>query len=115
MSIAIMFHLSGWRLDIELLAAGVWVVFPYFVIWSLSRKLHKSNLSGFSEIAMAYTICAFLFTLLGYGSFYTDEVSSTSALVFLFLPIYLIIGAIVFLGLSNIICSYKSRQNKDTA
>jgi len=73
----------------------LYVISPYIIFYLFSKKNNKSN-SIFTALASSITSVLLLFiTLLVYIDALFIHTSSTSALIFLFLPIYLIFGSII--------------------
>ena len=73
----------------------LYVISPYIIFYLFSKNNNKSN-SIFTALASSITSVLLLFiTLLVYIDALFIHTSSTSALIFLFLPIYLIFGSII--------------------
>ena len=73
----------------------LYVISPYIIFYLFSKKNNKSN-SISKVLASSITSVLLLFmTLLVYIDALFIHTSSTSALIFLFLPIYLIFGSII--------------------
>lgn len=73
----------------------LYVISPYIIFYLFSKKNNKSN-SISKALASSITSVLLLFmTLLVYIDALFIHTSSTSALIFLFLPIYLIFGSII--------------------
>jgi drug/metabolite transporter (DMT)-like permease len=77
----------------------LWVVLPFAVLIALSFYIHRKGLSPASRVAIFLTsiIVAVSSVLLYWASIFKSE-SSTSALVFIFIPFFTLIAiAVVYL------------------
>lgn len=77
-----------------------WAISPYVIFYFSSSAIHRrgtSLLKSWSTCIVSFIMLAF--TSLVYIDAFFFHISSTSALVFLFVPLYLIVGSFVFMGI----------------
>lgn len=97
-------------------AFNLWIVLPYILLFIISTKSNQKSKSSIVPIASCLTALLILsFTLLVYiDSFYINA-SSTSALVFIFVPFYIVVGGpIAFYVLYSIVTTRQKRKNQST-
>ena len=79
----------------------VWVVLPFIVLILLNYYIHRKNLSSASRVAIFLTsIFVVVSSVLIYWASIFKSESSTSALVFVFIPIYTLVTIAVLYGLA---------------
>lgn len=89
-----MLYASEWQISLGHVGFMLWALCPYCVMAVLTLTIgRKSNAAGIASIAASGAVLAFA------AFMYVDaifiHVSSTSALIFLFGPLYLAIGGVV--------------------
>jgi len=95
-SLIMMLFASQWDLDISYL----WTILPYGTFFLISYIFNNRKLSNIVPIATCVTsILIFLFSLIVYIDGILIHTSSTSALLFLFVPIYILFGGPLTLGI----------------
>ena len=73
----------------------LYVISPYIIFYLFSKKNNKSKSIPKALAASITSVLLLFITLLVYIDALFIHTSSTSALIFLFLPIYLIFGSII--------------------
>ena len=78
----------------------VWAVLPFMILLLLTTYIHRKNFSSASRLAILLTSILVVVSsvLLYWASIFKSE-SSTSALVFIFIPLYSLVGIAVTYGL----------------
>ncbi len=107
-----MLYAAAWEISLESFLFILWAVSPYICLFLVGVLLRK--ITSISKISLVFCVTSLLmlgFTLLIYIGTLGDE-SSTYALIFLFVPIYLYIGGIILLG-SGLILALFLRSSKD--
>ena len=104
-SVFFMFVASGGELHFDL--SYLWVILPYLTFFTISLIIHIHLSSPRLPFATFITSILILsFTLVVYIDGIFIHTSSTSALLFLFVPFYLLVGAplmlVVLLGLFRV-------------
>ena len=91
---------------------NLWILSPYIFFFIISVTANHQSGSVNVASASCYTAILILaFTLFIYIDAFYIHVSSTSALVFLFIPLYLIIGGpVVFFIIYMIVARRKKRE-----
>jgi hypothetical protein len=102
-SVAISIQQAGWKIDGMLIIFELWIISPFILCWAMSIPLHKYSGSIFSILAMSFSILIALFTAIIYAGLYYGQQNSTSSLAFVAVPLYSVVGSIIFLGILNII------------
>jgi hypothetical protein len=79
----------------------LWVALPFVVLIALTFYIHRKGLSPASRLAILLTsiLVAVSSVLVYWASIFNSE-SSTSALVFIFIPIYALVTIAVVYGLT---------------
>ena len=95
---------------------NLWIVLPYILFFIISTKSNQKSKSSIVPIASCLTALLILsFTLLVYIDSFYISASSTSALVFIFVPFYIVVGGpIAFYVLYSIINTSQKRKNQST-
>ncbi len=106
---------SEWSFDIGALLFILWTLSPYVFVFSaelLSRKI-----PAVPEIPLVFCILSILMLGLTYYDYITamNGESSTEALVYVFVPIYLYFGSVVILTVSFIIAFFVKRSRRRKA
>ncbi len=107
----ISFDQAGWNITMGHIPWEAWILLPYSICWLLSYRLYRSSNPKYGIFAMLFSMLVFLFSVFIYGGLYVGKVRSTQALVFLFVPLYLVIATIIVLGTANFLLIYKNRVN----
>jgi hypothetical protein len=77
----------------------VWVAFPFIVLIALTFYIHRKGLSPASRVAILITsILVVVSSVLIYWTSIFNSESSTSALVFIFIPIYALVAIALMYG-----------------
>ncbi len=110
MTVYTMFIAAGWNLDLAMSLFIVWAISPYLSFFAASRLILKlAPDKGMAIPAVVISVLMLAFTLFAYiGTLRSD--SSTSALAFIFVPLYLYIGAFFLLSVSILIARLISRK-----
>lgn len=107
-SIILMMVASGWDLSFDL--SYLWAILPYVTFFIISSVIHTRWLSPILPLATCITSILILsFTLVVYVDGIFIHTSSTSPLIFLFVPFYLLLGGPLTLGL--ILGIYRLRRS----
>ena len=79
----------------------VWVLLPFVILIILTSYVHRKGLSPAARVAVLLTSIVVVVSsvLMYWGSIYDSE-SSTSALAFIFIPIYALAAIAVVYGLA---------------
>jgi hypothetical protein len=100
-TLAIMSYTTSWEdgVDFTLIILYLWVLLPYFVLLVLTVTIHRRNASDASRIAIFIaSVAVVILSVLSYYHSIFVSVSSTSALVFLVVPLYALAAiAVVYL------------------
>jgi integral membrane sensor domain MASE1 len=92
-----MLYGAGWQFEWS--GFYPWALSPYIAFLALSR--FTARFSPFAASAGCIAAVLMLaFTLLAYGDSMYIHTSSTSALIFIFAPLYLLVGGPVIFGIS---------------
>lgn len=79
----------------------VWVLLPFIILILLTSYIHRKGFSPASRVALLLTtILVAVSSLLIYWASIFNSQSSTSALVFIFIPIYSLVAMGVVYGLA---------------
>ena len=79
----------------------VWVILPFIILIILTSYIHRKGLSSASRVAILLTsILVVVSSVLIYWASIFNSESSTSALVFIFIPIYALMAIAVVYGLA---------------
>jgi hypothetical protein len=93
-----MLRSAAWQIDSGTFLFILWAVSPYICLFLADFAFKRISLiSKMLPVFCAVSVLMLAFTLLVYVGTLGDG-SSTYALVFLFIPIYLFIGGIIFCG-----------------
>jgi hypothetical protein len=99
-TLLIMFHASGWNFGFESFISAafyLWAVLPYIIFFVVSFFVRREAASRMANWSTCITsLLLLVITLLVYIDAMFIHVSSTSCLVFIFLPLYLLIGITIF-------------------
>lgn len=94
-----MLSASEWSPDLDVVIFILWAVSPYVAFFAASRMLSKllplSNLAIPSAVIAAVMLAFTVYAYVG-----TRDTSSTYALIFVFVPLYLYIGSFFLLTLA---------------
>lgn len=111
-TVVTMWHASGQTMDIGVLGFMLWGISPYICFSIVTYLLERFTATP--HIRMIGCFISFLmlgFTLLGYKSMFGNRSgSSTDALVFVFVPLWLFIGSFLLLGLGSLISWLSARR-----
>ncbi|MCU1289769.1 MAG: hypothetical protein JWN60_1998 [Acidobacteria bacterium] len=102
-TILAMLNANAWSLDPGGIPFIVWAISPYFCFMSAYLLLRR--FSFLSRTALIFFVVSFLmlvFTLLAYVGTLGDD-SSSYALIFVFMPLYLYIGSFFLFGLGLVL------------
>jgi len=75
----------------------LWVVFPYILCKILNHRLLLSSRAPFRIVSVTFTIIVLLFSLVSYSTLYFGTVSSTVALAFVSVPLYILMATLIVL------------------
>lgn len=107
-TIMIMLHVSRYNIAADKLPFYVWTVAPYISYCIISFRMQNRCPCGLHYWATFITsLCMFVFTAVVYIDAFFIHLSSTSVLVFIFVPLYLLLGAplltvcIIYIGRVN--------------
>jgi hypothetical protein len=85
----------------------VWVVLPFIILILLTFYIHRKNFSSASRVAILLTsILVVVSSVLIYSASIFNAESSTSALVFVFIPLYSLVGIAVTYGLAWLVLRF---------
>lgn len=104
-AVILMLSASGWVLHFDVLY--LWVLLPYGTFFVISLLVNARKLSSIIPVVTCITsLLMFFFSLVVYVDGMFIHTSSTSSLLFLFVPLYLLLGAplvlVVILVLSKL-------------
>ena len=92
-----MLRASEWSIDSSVLLFIGWAVSPYLFLLVMSFLLNKFTSLPYKSVIFCFTsILMLVFTLLAYVGTLGNK-SSTSALIFVFAPVYLYVGSVIVL------------------
>jgi hypothetical protein len=96
-TVVIMLYASCWKFELSLLY--LWALFPYVAFFALSRFVGRfGSLAAGAGCIAAVVMLAF--TVFVYGDSMFFNLTSTAALIFLFFPLYLLVGGPVIFGIA---------------
>ena len=102
-TILVMLYAAAWQIDMGGVVFILWGISPYIAVSLVDILLRKLLSQPRQPLIFCITAVLMLaFTLLVYGNIFGNE-SSTFALVFLFIPIYLFIGAFVLIFIGSLL------------
>ena len=113
-TLAIMLHATSWQVaDAITLAFLLWACLPYIVLLISNFRIHRRGPSFASAIAiLAASLLVVTFSLwLYYDSVYVSE-TSTSALIFVFLPGYALVATGIIYYVTKALTSLLARRRK---
>jgi len=85
----------------------VWAVLPFMILMLLTAYIHRKNFSSASRVAILLTsILVVVSSVLLYWASIFNSQSSTSALVFVFIPLYSLVGIAVAYGLAWLVLKF---------
>jgi hypothetical protein len=94
-----MLHAAGESPEMGIIFFIIWAISPYLCFWAAVYLLSRyTSLSGILVSGLVVSLLMLGFTVLTYVAL--DDTSSTYALVFIFVPIWLYIGGFGLLGIS---------------
>ena len=113
-TLAMMLHSASWQVaDAITLALLLWACLPYIVLAISNFRIHRRGPSFASGIAiLAASLLVVTFSVwLYYDSIYVYT-TSTSALIFLFLPGYALVATAVIYYVTKALTSLLARRRK---
>ena len=113
-TLAIMLHAASWQVaDATTLALLLWACLPYVVLVISNFRIHRRSPSAASGIAIlaASLVVVTLSVWLYYDSVYVST-TSTSALIFLFLPGYALAATAVIYYVTKALTALLARRRK---
>lgn len=113
-TLAIMLHAASWQVaDATTLALLLWACLPYIVLAISNFRIHRRGPSSGSGIAIlaASLLVVTLSVWLYYDSVYVST-TSTSALIFIFLPGYALVATAVIYYVTKAVISLLARRRK---
>lgn len=111
-TVVTMLYAAAWSIDFGAILFVLWAVSPYicvFLAGSLVRKF--TSIPKTSLIFSIVSLLMLVFTLLIYPGVFFDQ-SSTFALVFLVIPVYLFIGSFIVVGTGLMLAIFLKRPAK---
>jgi hypothetical protein len=107
-----MLYASGWRPSLGLVGFMLWAVSPYVAVAAVLRALgNRTSASRVASVAASTAVLGF--ASLMYVDAVFIHVSSTSALIFLFGPLYLTAGGVI-LFMTIILIGNRTFAGRDT-
>ena len=92
-----------------------WVLVPFIVLLILTVNIHRKALSPASRVAILLTsILVVVSSVLVYGASIFNPDSSTSALVFVFVPVYSLVAIGVCYGLARLLLGLLMPKSKSS-
>jgi hypothetical protein len=103
----LMYRASGWMIPFDLMIG--WALLPYAVLslYALVRS-HDDPSGACTKASFWACLIAFVFGLWAYLDASFVHLSSTSPLVFLFVPLYLLLGGLV---LGEVLCRVLTKRS----
>ena len=114
-TLAILIYSTSWEQDVRLVLPlfYVWVLLPYIVLLISTFRIHRASSSDASHIAIFISsLAVVIFSVLIYYDAVFVSSSSTSALVFLFVPGYALAAIAVIYFASKFLIGLLRRQRK---
>jgi hypothetical protein len=111
-SVFVSLHQSGWNISATTFIFEMWILLPFYVCWLFSLRLYRVPDSKYATIALLFSLFALLFLSVVYSSFYFGHQSSTGALVFIFIPFYMLVAEFLVLGAAIVIQYLQNRKSK---
>jgi len=102
-TVLVMLRAAVWNIDSGAFLFILWAISPYIALFFADVVLKK--ITSISKLSLVFCVTAILmlgFTLLAYVGTLGDE-SSTYALIFLFVPLYLFVGGVIVFGIGLIL------------
>jgi hypothetical protein len=112
-TLAIMVYATSWEngFDFTLPVFYLWVLLPYVVLLVSIVRIHQKDTSTASRAAILITsISVVTFSQLIYYDSMFVSLTSTSALIFVFLPIYALAAIAIIYLVSRILVGFLVRQ-----
>jgi hypothetical protein len=106
---------SDGTMDEGMVVMLLWIVSPYFCFFLASYFLERfTSIKPLPVIDLTISLVALAFTWFAYVPVvFGDHHSSTEGLIFLFLPLWLLIGSFVLLGLAIlVVCTFPRDPNQ---
>jgi hypothetical protein len=114
-TLAILTYSTSWEQDVRLVLPLLyaWVLLPYIVLLISTFRIHRASSSDASRTAIFVSSLAvvILSVLVYYDAIFASS-SSTSALVFLFVPGYALAAIAVIYFAGRFLIGYLRRQRK---
>lgn len=113
-TLAIMLYTTSWAsgVDFTLVFLYLWALLPYIVLLVLTLQIHRKAASDESRIAIFIATVAVVFlSVLSYYHAMFVSVSSTSALVFVVIPLYALTAIGVFYFVSWLLIKLRRRES----
>ena len=105
-----MLHASGWQISLRLVGFMLWALIPYCAMGVLSRTIGtRTKAAGIASVTASGAVLAF--ASLMYVDAIFIHISSTSALIFIFGPLYLVVGGVVLFAAIAVIGNNILRRN----
>ncbi len=111
-TVAAMLYSANWSVDLTWFLFIIWAVSPYICVFLAGHLAEK--IKSIPQTSVVFCVAAVLmlaFTLLTYLGAFFDQ-SSTYALVFLFIPVYLFIGSFFLIGIGLLFAIFFRRPAK---
>jgi hypothetical protein len=114
-TLAILLYSTSWEegVDLTLPIFYLWILVPYIVLLVSTFRIHRANSSSASRLAIFISSLAvvILSVLIYYNAVFVS-LSSTSALIFLFVPGYALAAIAVIYFVSSFLLGLLTRQRK---
>jgi hypothetical protein len=114
-TLAILIYTTSWEQDVRLVLPlfYLWVLLPYIVLLISIFRIHRASSSDASRIAIFVSALAvvILSVFIYYQAIFVSS-SSTSALVFIFVPVYGLAAIAVIYFASRFLVTLLRRQRK---
>ena len=116
-TLAILGYTTSWADGVDLILPFLylWVLLPYIVLLVATVKIHQRDASAASRIAVfiASVAVVILSVLIYYDSMFVS-VTSTSGLIFLFLPLYALAAVVVVYLVSWLFIGFLLRRRESS-
>jgi len=108
-----MLYAANWAIDVSTIAFVLWAISPYISFFAASRLFVKfAPTMGMAFPALVISMIMLVFTVYAYAATLMSS-SSTAALSFVFVPIYLYIGSFFIMSVAMLMGRLYSRDRVD--
>jgi hypothetical protein len=108
-TLKIMDHAAGGKFSFDFFT--IWVLLPYLVITCMAWAWRTEQSLALPWIFLAVVLACGIFSIWAYYSAIYNSTSSSSGIVFIYVPVYLLVGAPLLLLLRRFIAIHSSSNH----